>query len=275
MRGQSRTSLAEARERLDPVLSTGGGASAADTAALGGELFSVVGLLDSSSALRRALTDPSRGGDDKAALAQRLLQGQVGDLALDVVAGVVRARWSADRDLADGLEQLGTQALLASAERDGELDRVEDEVFRLSRIVAGDRALAAAFGDRAAGTATRSDLVDRLLGAKVHPVTLALVRQAVTAPRGRPVEAALAQVLDEAAARRQRLVAVVTAAVPLTDKQIDRLARALGRVYGRPVLVEVAIDPEVVGGVRVTVGDEVLDSTVAARLEEARRRLAG
>jgi F-type H+-transporting ATPase subunit delta len=275
MRGQSRTSLALARERLDPVLSAGGGASASDTAALGGELFSVVALLDGSTALRRALTDPSRSGDDKAGLAQRLLRGQVGDLALDVVAGVVRARWSADRDLADALEQLGTQALLASAERDDALDRVEDEVFRLSRIVAGDRGLAAAFADRTAGTATRGELVDRLLGAKVHPVTLALARQAVTAPRGRGVEAALAQVLDEAAERRQRLVAVVTAAVPLTAKQTDRLARALGRVYGRPVLVEVAIDPEVVGGVRVAVGDEVLDSTVAARLEEARRRLAG
>lgn len=275
MRGSSRTSLAQARERLDPVLSATGGSPAADGAALGGELFAVVRLLDGTSALRRALTDPSRSGDDKAALTQRLLGGQVGDLALDVVAGVVRGRWSSDRDLADALEQLGTQALLASAERDGALDRVEDEVFRLSRIVAGDRALAAAFGDRGAGTGTRGDLVDRLLGAKVHPVTLALARQAVVAPRGRPVETALEQVLDEAAARRRRLVAVATAAVPLTDKQTARLAKVLGKVYGRPVLVEVAIDPEVVGGLRISVGDEVLDSTIASRLSEARRRLAG
>ncbi len=272
MRGQSRTSLTEARERLEPVLSAG---SEVDGAALGGELFSVVTLLDANSALRRALTDPARDGSAKADLLVRLLRGQVSDLALDVASGVVRSRWSGDRDLADALEQLGTQALLAAAERDGALDRVEDEVFRLSRIVAADRDLAAALGDRRAGVATRSDLVERLIGAKVHPTTLALARQAVTAPRGRTVDTTLGQVLEEAAARRQRLVAVVTAAVPLTEAHRERLAAALGRVYGRAVLIEVDVDPQVVGGLRVTVGGEVLDSTIASRLADARRRITG
>ncbi len=276
MRGLSRTSLAEAGEALEPLLTAGTDGGGAGTGqALGTELFAVVTLLDANSALRRALTDPSRDANAKAALVTRLLGDQLGGLAVDVVTGLVRSRWSTDRDLADALEALGTRALLASAQQQGALDRVEDEVFRFSRIVAGNRELAAAFGDRSAGTGTRGDLVDRLLGDKAHPITLALVRQAVTAPRGRPLEVTLAQVLDEAADRRKRLVAVVTAAVPLSAAQSERLAASLERLYGRQVLVEVDVDPEVVGGLRVAIGDEVLDATVLTRLADARRRLAG
>lgn len=270
MRGTSRTSLAGARERLEPVLRAGASATSAN---LGTELYAVAGLLDRSAALRRAVTDPSRSGEDKANLVTGLLRGQVGDLALDVAGSVARERWAEDRDVADALEQLGTQALLASADADSALDRVEDEVFRFSRIVAGDQRLSGALGDRSAQAQQRSALVGRLLEGKAHPVSQALVRQAAAAPRGRTVEQAIAAVLDVAAERRRRLVAVATAAVPLSSAQVDRLAAALTSMYGRTVVVEVDVDASVVGGVRVALGDEVIEGTLATRIDEAKRSL--
>jgi F-type H+-transporting ATPase subunit delta len=269
MRGLSRDSRAAAVDRLEPLLATG------DAARLGEELFAVTRLLDSSAGLRRALTDPAREDDARAELVTRLLGGQVQETTADVVAGVVRQRWSAPRDLVDALEHLGTVALLASAERDGVLERLEEEVFRFSRIVAADDALARTLGDRTTAPERRGALVDRLLAGRALPQTQALVRQGVVAPRGRRLEAALQDALELAAQRRQRLVAVVTSAAPLTERQVERLGQALGRVYGRSVLVEVDVDPELLGGVTVRVGDEVLDASVLSRLAEARRRLAG
>jgi F-type H+-transporting ATPase subunit delta len=269
MRGLSRDALAAAEERLEPVLKT------VDGLELGEQLYAVVGLLDSSVGVRRALTESTRDEQDRVALAERLLGGKVAPATLDVVSGAVRQRWSVQRDLADALEHLGSVAVLASAQRAGNLESVEDEVFRFSRVVLGDEHLLAALDDRANEPAQRTGVIDRLLGRKVTPQTLALVRQVAAAPRGRRVEGALEDLVELAAARRSRIVAVVTTATPLSVTQRDRLTAALGRIYGRGVLLEEDVDPEVLGGLRVRVGDEILDATVLSRMDDARRRLAG
>ena len=81
--------------------------------------------------------------------------------------------------------------------------------------------------------------------------------------------------VDQAATRQEKVVAVVKTAVPLTDEQLTRLRSSLGRIYGRAVSVHIEVEPEVLGGIRVQVGDEVIDGTVAGRLEDLRRRMAG
>ncbi len=270
MRGSSRASLAEAAERVEPLL-----ASEDDVAALGEQLFGVAGLLDSSAGLRRALTDPSRDGQEKADLVTRLLSGQVGDAAQDVVAGLARSRWAAGRDLADACELLGTTAVLAAAQQAGRLETVEEELFRFGRAVAGDADLMRALTDRGASVQRRTQLVEALLAERAAPETLTLARQAVAHPRGRTLQDALAEFGEVAAQRRERLVALVTAAAPLREEQRERLAAALGRIYGRTLHLNVDVDPEVVGGIRVQVGDEVIDGTVVGRLETARQGLGG
>lgn len=242
---------------------------------LGEELFAVARLLDSRASLRRALTDPSREGEAKAQLIQRLLRDQVSEPTLDLVSGLVRARWSSARDLADACEHLGATALVVSAEREGRLDAVEDELFRFGRIVAGNPDLRAVLSDRSVPASNKDDLVVRLLDRKVAPQTLRLASQAVAHPRGRRLEAALEAYAQVAAERRERLVADVVAAVPLTQEQRERLEVALVRLYGHQVQLNVDVDPAVIGGLRLQVGDEVIDSTVLTRLADARRRLAG
>lgn len=271
MQGASRESLAAARERLDALL----GRAGSDGAAIGAALFSVVDLLDANVSLRRAFTDPSHQGEAKAGLVARLLQGKVSADVVDLLSFMVRGRWSIARDLADAVEQLAGSAVIAGAEQAGRADRVEDELFRFERVVDADPRLARALADRSAPAASTSALLDELLAAKAAPETLVLVHRVVLSGRERNLDRALEGLVKLAAARREQLVAHVKVALPLAGDQRERLARALGQLYGKAVHLNVDVDPHVVGGLRVEIGDEVLDGTVSRKLEDVRRRLAG
>ncbi|WP_455354148.1 F0F1 ATP synthase subunit delta [Streptomyces sp. SYSU K217416] len=271
MNGASREALAAARERLDALTDH----TSVDVAKLAGELAAVTALLDREVSLRRVLTDPAQAGEAKATLAGRLLSGQVGGEATDLVSGMVRSRWSQSRDLVDAAEELANTADLTAAQQAGALDNVEDELFRFGRIVASNTELRAALTDRGAKVSAKSELLRSLLGGKAHAVTERLVVRLVTQPRGRSLEAGLESLSKLAAERRDRMVAVVTTAVPLTDQQKQRLGAALAKLYGRQMHLNLDVDPEVLGGIEVRVGDEVINGTIADRLAEASRRMAG
>ncbi|MEU2154111.1 MULTISPECIES: F0F1 ATP synthase subunit delta [unclassified Streptomyces] len=271
MNGASREALAAARERLDALTDN----TSVDAAKLAEELAAVTALLDREVSLRRVLTDPAQAGEAKAELAARLLSGQVDGETVDLVSGMVRSRWSRSRDLVDAIEELANSADLIAAQRAGALDDVEDELFRFGRIVASSPELRAALTDRSATAAAKGDLLRRLLGGKANPVTARLVIRLVTAPRGRSLEQGLESLSKLAASRRNRVVAVVTSAVPLSDQQKQRLGAVLAKLYGREMHLNLDVDPEVLGGISVQVGDEVIDGTISDRIAEAQRRISG
>lgn len=272
MQAASRESLGAARERLDRAVEP---LDAAGLRALADELFAVVALLHRERVLRRHLTDPSTEADARRALARDLLAGKIGEPALDVVLGVAGSRWSESVDLTDALETLGRQVVLVGAERDGVLEDVEDELFRFGRILDGQPRLLILLSDEGSPADGRVALLDRLLADKVRPATRQLIEQAVRLPRGVSLEVLVGRLAELAAARRHRSVAHVTAAAPLTDAQESRLAQVLSTIFGRPVSVQVSLDPEVLGGLVIRVGDEVIDGSVAARLAKARQELPG
>lgn len=271
MNGASREALAAARESLDALTDN----TSVDAAKLAEELAAVTALLHREVSLRRVLTDPAQAGEAKAELAARLLGGQVGGETVDLVSGMVRSRWSQSRDLVDGIEELAAAADLTASQRAGALDDVEDELFRFGRIVASNTELRAALTDKSATASAKGELLRSLLGGRANPVTERLVVRLVTAPRGRSLEQGLESLSKLAAARRDRMVAVVVSAVPLTDQQKQRLGAGLARIYGRQMHLNLDVDPEVLGGISVRVGDEVINDTIADRLEEASRRMAG
>ncbi|MFF8608388.1 F0F1 ATP synthase subunit delta [Streptomyces sp. NPDC015346] len=271
MNGASREALAAARESLDALTDN----TSVDAAKLSGELAAVTALLDREVSLRRVLTDPAQAGEAKAELAGRLLSGQVGGETVDLVSGMVRSRWSQSRDLVDSVEELANTADLTAAQQAGALDDVEDELFRFGRIVSSSTELRSALTDKAATASAKSELLRGLLGGKANPVTERLVVRLVTQPRGRSLEAGLESLSKLAAARRDRMVAVVTSAVPLSDQQKQRLGAVLAKLYGRQMHLNLDVDPTVLGGISVQVGDEVINGTIAERLDEATRRLAG
>jgi F-type H+-transporting ATPase subunit delta len=271
MNGASRGALAAGREQLDALTDN----TSVDPVRLAGDLAAVTALLQREGTLRRALSDPSKTGQAKADLAQRLLGAQIGADSLDLLAGLVRARWSQPRDLVDSLEELADTADLIAAQRAGALDDVEDELFRFGRILSGSSELRSALANQVADGRAKAGLLHGLLGGRVDPVTERLVTRLVTAPRGRSLESGIEYLSKLAAARRNRMVAEVTSATPLSDQQKQRLGNALARIYGRQVHLNLDVDPEVLGGVRVRIGDEVINGAIADRLEEAARRMAG
>jgi F-type H+-transporting ATPase subunit delta len=267
----TRQSNAAARERLEALTDN----SAVDPSGLAADLLAVTDLLDREAGLRGTLTDPGIAGQRKADLVTTLLGGRIGAEALDLVSGLVRSRWSARRDLADTSEQLAFLAEIIGAERTGVLDNVEDELFRFGRIVSGNTGLRAALADRGAPAEAKAGLLHSLLGGRTDPVTDRLIVRLVTQPRGRSLDAGIDSLTKLAAARRDRVVAVVVSAVPLSDRQKQRLGSALAKIYGRQVHLNLDVDPAVVGGVSVRIGDEVINGTIADRLDEASRRMAG
>jgi F-type H+-transporting ATPase subunit delta len=268
MQGSSRAAAAASRDAFTGALAAG-----ADRSRLAEELHAVVGVIDGNATLRRALADPSREGSDKAALAERLFAGKVSAEALVVLKGVIGQRWSSERDLSDTIEAYAVEAVVAEAESADRVGRLEDELFRFERIVAADAGLRAALTDRTAPAESRSALVTSLLEGKAAPETLTLARQAVVAPRGRRFDRTIERYLDTVASRREQQTATVTSAVPLGDDDRARLAAALSAIYGGTVHVNTVVDPRVMGGVKVEIGDEVIDGSVIRKLDAARRAM--
>lgn len=271
MKGASRASLAAAKDRLNSSLA---GATAAQAADLGDQLFAIAGLLDREPALRRSLSDPSIDASARSGLAGSLLRGKISASALDQVTALAGDRWSAPGDLADAVEELAVLAICTSADVAGQLDELEDELFRFGRIVGGDPGLRYALSNLFVPAEGRRSLVVDLLEGKVTGPGLRLISQAAAHPRGRGMDANLESYANLAAALRQRLVAEVHVAVPLSAGQRSRLAAALAAGYGHDVHLNVVVDPQLVGGMTVRIGDELINGSVASRLAELRRDLA-
>ena len=271
MRGASRASLASLTERLPAEQIS----SATVATRLGDELFAVVGLLDAEHGLRRALSDPGKPAEEKGAIARTLLHGKVSQRTEALVAAAVESRWATPGDMVDALEELAVEAMVLAAEADDALDDLEDGLFRFGRVVAAQPDLRAALDSTWLPAERKRDLLAALLRGKVSPVTLRLITQMVTLPRGRPLPVALDMCASITARHREQLIAVVRSAVDLSEAQRSRLAEALAASYGHRVHLNVVIDPSVVGGISVRIGDELIDGTVASRLSTVRRELAG
>ena len=238
-------------------------------------LYAISDLLAGQPQLRRAVSDPSTDPAGRAQLLGGLLAGKVDAAASELAQGAARGRWSSAWDLTDGLHDVASDTLFAAAERDGALDRVEDELFRFERILDANGDLASLLDEVAVPAERRVGLVRSVVANKVHRVTDLLLEHAVASKRGRSVTFEVHDLLDQAASRRERSIARVLSAVPLSDEQQTRLAAALTRIYGRGITVRTAVDADVKGGLVVRVGDEIIDGSVAARLVDVRTALAG
>jgi F-type H+-transporting ATPase subunit delta len=237
------------------------------------DLYSVADLLVAQPRLRRTLGDPATDADGRAELIGSLLSGQLDAKAMRIVQAAVRLRWSTPWDLTDALEDAGDTALFAASEKQHSLDQLEDELFRLERILQAEGEASALLDEFTVPAERRNELLDRLVAKKVGPTTLALLHHAVASQRKRSIVLAVDDLLEKATARQERSVARVVSAVPLTDAQESRLAAALTAIYGRAMSVRTALDPQVQGGLVVRVGDEVIDGSVATRFAAARAAL--
>ena len=269
--GSSRQSLVASRAALDAAIK---GASAASASELSSHLFAAVDVFAGNTSLRRAITDPSRDKAAKATLVKDLFGKSTGALAVSLLSDVSALRWSATQDVIHVIEQLAIEAEASAANIEGELDRVEDEFFETSRLVADNFELRKALVS-VGSTDAKSALIAEVLGKKASSSTVKLASALVSRLRGRSIEAAFADYLFGLANRRNRLIAVVRTATALTDAQTKRLATVLEKKVGQPIRINVQIDSSILGGVSIKFADELVDGSVVNRLANAGRALVG
>ena len=268
MYAASREASSRARETLSAAL-TGSDSVAATT---GSELFAVVDVLDDQRSLRVALADTSVASSARADLAERVFGGKISAATTAVLTNAVAQDWSRTRDLVDTLVLLGREALLRAAADRGRIDAVEDEPFRLGRIVEDNPDLEQSLTGRGRIAGDRRALLERLLAGRVEDITLQLAEQAVTRSHG-DIGVIFDQLSDLAASLRKQIVAHVRAATDLTSQQRDHLAASLRRIYDKPVTVHVQVDPSLLAGVVVRIGDDVIDGSAVGRLRRLRHSL--
>jgi F-type H+-transporting ATPase subunit delta len=269
-RATSRESLQGVRRRLDEVSRD---ASSGDLVTTGEQLDAVADLLDREAVLRRTLADASTDPQAREGLAGTVFDNQVGGAVADVVKAAAKASWSKPADLVQALRVVSREALLAAAEADGRLDAVEDELFRLGRIIGGQPDLERLLGSPSADAQGKQKVLDDLLENKAEPITRRLAAQLVAHPLTHHVSTGLERLAELAADRRQRSVATVRSAVELSAEQQERLAGVLARIYGREITVHLEVDPHLLGGLVIQVGDEVIDGSAAGHLDDLNRRL--
>ncbi|MFC7493708.1 MULTISPECIES: F0F1 ATP synthase subunit delta [unclassified Nocardioides] len=267
LRGASAESLRELTAELDGAVRAGQHA-----ASVAGELYDVASLLRAEPALRRFATDASLPAEAKQGLAKQVFDGKVDGVTLALVTSASGRRWTATRDLPDAMEKLSELAWVISV--GGESGRLADELFSLGQTVTANPDLRDALANPARSAADKATLLDTLLSGKALDATVELAKQALGGTY-RTITAALAAYRHVAVDAHGEAVATVRTVSPLGEAERDRLADALAKQYGKKVHLNEVVDPGVLGGLRVEIGDDVIDGTVSSRLDDARRKLVG
>jgi ATP synthase F0 subunit b/ATP synthase F1 delta subunit len=272
LRSASRKSLADLVEKFDDVA---GGLDPEQLSTLADDLASVAKLLSREAILTRHLADPSNNPAPKIGLLERVIGGKVGEQALDVLKAAVSGRWSTDSNLVDAVEHVARLALLVRAERDDVAGDVEEQLFRFSRILDSSPRLSTLLSEHTTPAEGRVKLLRDVLGSGsgTNPIAAALLSQTIELLRGERADDAVLDLAELAVARRGEVVAHVDAAAELSDAQRTRLTEVLTRVYGHPVSVQMQINPELLGGLSIAVGDEVIDGTLSSKLSSAETKL--
>jgi F-type H+-transporting ATPase subunit delta len=223
--------------------------------------------------LRKALADPGLPPEPKRALLADLGQGRLEEASVELLATVATHQRVRLRDFPGLLAALAALAAFTGADRDGELEELEEELFFAATLVEQEPAVRSALTNPGLPVANKRALMADLLEGRVSRRAAALVDLLVELNEGHDIDTVLKEWAGAAAARRDRVVAEVRSAVELDAQRRARLAEALARVLGKPVVLQVTVDEAILGSVVVRVGDELFDGSVRSRLEQAREAL--
>ena len=237
------------------------------------ELFEVSRVVATDKALRNFLADSGQSVKARSALMSDLFGGKVGPQALEVLTLIASSRWSSDADLVGAIESIAARLAFSYALSTNDLDTVEQELFAITRLVQANSELQMALTNPALEPQVKAGVIQDLLSGKVNAVTLLISGYVVSNLRDQRADTAFSQMSEIAASIRNRTVAQVKVAINLSQDQTNRLKAVLARIAGTDISLNVIIDPNILGGVSVRLGDEVFDGSIQSRLEQARRVL--
>jgi F-type H+-transporting ATPase subunit delta len=268
--GSSRASVLALRKTLAEVVNK---QSPAELAQFANDLFVILSVLSSSIGVRRALTDNARDASAKAELISNLFGKNISSAAQSLLASAASLRWSSPGEIADAIENLAVEAESAVADKNGELEKLENQLFDFARVLKANPDLRQALNTSTDTDEGKLALLEAVIKGKYSSSTLNLLRKVVTLRRGRSIDATLAAYSHYVSSRKDRLVAHVKSAVELSSSQIEKLVAALTKQMGRPVHINLEIDPKVLGGISIRYADDVIDGTIVNRIAEAGRAL--
>ncbi|MBM6692921.1 F0F1 ATP synthase subunit delta [Bifidobacterium pullorum subsp. saeculare] len=271
MRGEaSRIADRVSRDSLAPKLR----ATAEDAWRIGNELFSVTNVLDRNIRLERALTDPSRPVEDKVALLNELVGDQAHEMTMEILTDLVGRRWSRVSDIANAVEDFGVDGMMYYADATDATLQVSIELAELHSALLNLPVVRSGLSSDRAPAEARIKLLYALVGNKdLNKVTMRLAEHAACNPRRRRYLSTIHWLINKFSRHMGESMVTVTTAAPLNPEQIDKLIAVYSKRLGRPVHINSNVDPTVIGGMRIEIGDEVTDNTVVAQLQQLQRRV--
>jgi len=239
-------------------------------ATTGEQLLAAARAIGGSSQLRGLLADFGLSTRDKESVVQSVFGGYTVP-ARAVIVTAAKQRWSSESELVAGIEEVGLRVIAGAAPATVSVER---ELFAFGRAVTSSNELELAVGSKLGDSAAKVTLVDGLLKNASEP-TRVIVRHLVQFLSGRRFGEALSASAAVVADVRGLDVATVRSAVALSAAQLARLEKALSARYGRALSINVIVDPSLIGGLRISIGDDVIDGSVVTRLSDLRLQLAG
>ncbi|WP_408910742.1 F0F1 ATP synthase subunit delta [Corynebacterium gottingense] len=272
MKAASREAQAKVSEKLDQLIQNSDNAVAV-AMNVGAELFLIVNQLDGERALRIAVADNSVESSQRTGIMRDVFSAKVADPTLEILLAAAEQEWSTPREFRTGVVNLGRRAIARGAEKDGKLEQVETELYQLANVLEREKDLTQLLSDRTAASEKKRGLLANVIYGKVTMFTEALALQVIGRPRHNPVDD-LVGLSSELAGMRGKTVARVATAEELSDSQRGVLAQKLEKIYGREMAIHSEVDPSLLGGVVIRVGDEVIDGSTRGKLTRLRTDVA-
>ena len=269
MRGEaSRIADRVSRDSLAPKLRDSG----EDAWRIGNELFTITSALDHNIQLERALTDPSRPVEDKVAVVKTLIGDQAHPLVMEIMSDLVSRRWSRVSDIANAVEDFGVDGMMYYADYTNTTLQVSIELAELHSALLNLPVVRTKLYDANVSSEARVKLLYSLIGdADFTKVTKRLAEHATCNLRNRRYLQTIQWLINKFSRHMGESMVTVTTATPLSKEQVEKLIAIYSAKTGHPVHINSVVDPTVMGGMRIQVGDEVTDNTVVAQLQHLQR----
>ena len=269
MRGEaSRIADRVSRDSLAPKLRDSG----EDAWRIGSELFTITNVLDHNIQLERALTDPSRPVEDKVAVVKTLIGDQAHPLVMEIMSDLVSRRWSRVSDIANAVEDFGVDGMMYYADHTNTTLQVSVELAELHSALLNLPVVRTKLYDATVSSEARVKLLYSLIGdADFTKVTKRLAEHATCNLRNRRYLQTIQWLINKFSRHMGESMVTVTTATPLSKEQVKKLVAIYSAKTGHPVHINSVVDPTVLGGMRIQVGDEVTDNTVVAQLQHLQR----
>ena len=235
------------------------------------DLVDAVGEILDDRQLLAAFAENDAVEGTKRALVDRLFGSRLSSGSCGVLEAAASRNWSSTRDFAQGLQEIAIRAL---AQASGDFDGIGAGLEGFWSVVSADDAIELTLSSRLSSGSDRAALADRVFGGRIGDIAARIVHELIVHPEGRRLRAAVEWARDVVADQHGRSIARVVSAAPLSEAQLAQLQLHLSRRAGRPISVSATVDPSIIGGLRVELGDEVIDDSAASRLHRLRLQLA-